>query len=212
MTHLYLIRHGDYVQMDEQQRLLDGGLSETGIQQAQRLRDRLAASKEIAADVLISSTLPRARQTTEILAPVFDLPIIYDDDVQEWHNTDGSITADEFMAGFKALLSTPEQITFHRPVPNGESRTEFMIRASFGLNRITQEHKGKSIVMVCHGGVVEASFGLFMAWSPFHLPPVALDPRHTSITHWQRVTLPMGNEKWMLERFNDAAHLRTPQT
>ncbi|WP_198925277.1 histidine phosphatase family protein [Dictyobacter vulcani] len=57
MTHLYLIRHGEA--MSAVERFVgDGGLSPLGILQAQRLRDRLAATKEIAADVLIASTFP----------------------------------------------------------------------------------------------------------------------------------------------------------
>ena len=60
----------------------DEGLTERGRLQAARLRDRLAATGEIAADVLIASPLARARQTAEIIAPALALPIIFDDDVQ----------------------------------------------------------------------------------------------------------------------------------
>ena len=71
MTHLYLIRHGESVA--NVQPIVAGmrgdvGLTERGVAQADRLRERLAQG-EIAADVLIASTLPRARQTAEIIAP-----------------------------------------------------------------------------------------------------------------------------------------------
>ena len=85
-THLYLIRHGESV--PNVQPIVggmrgDAGLTALGISQAQRLRDRLASTGEIAADALIASTLPRARQTAEIIAPALGLPIQFDDEVQE---------------------------------------------------------------------------------------------------------------------------------
>src|SRR5437588_12763268 len=82
MTHLYLIRHG--AALGAVKRIIGNTpLSPFGITQAERLRDRLAATGEIAADVLISSTLVRARQTAEIIAPALGLPILFDDEVQE---------------------------------------------------------------------------------------------------------------------------------
>src|SRR5438270_13258120 len=82
MTHLYLIRHGEA--LGAVKRIIGNTpLSPFGITQAERLRDRLAATGEIAADVLISSTLVRARQTAEIIAPALGLPIIFDDEVHE---------------------------------------------------------------------------------------------------------------------------------
>ena len=86
MTHLYLIRHA---QADGLKSGVtgsinpDSGLSLPGIAQAEHLRDRLASSGEIKADVLISSTLNRARETAEIIAPALNLPVILNDKVQE---------------------------------------------------------------------------------------------------------------------------------
>src|SRR5260221_12307846 len=86
VTHLYLIRHGEAVTNLEP--IVAGirgdtGLTTKGIAQVERLGDRLAPTGEIAADVFISSPLPRARQTAEIIAPAVGLPIQWDDDVQE---------------------------------------------------------------------------------------------------------------------------------
>src|SRR4051794_29958771 len=94
MTDLYIIRHGEG---DYQVRKIvpgpkgDKGLSDLGRQQARRLHDRLAATSEIKADVLIASSLPRARETAEIIAPALGLPVLLDDDLQELRpgETDG---------------------------------------------------------------------------------------------------------------------------
>ena len=79
MTRLILIRHGE--SNVTVQRVIGGfrtctGLSELGRQQSQRLHDRLVATGDFAADVLISSNFARARETAEIVAPAFGNPPI----------------------------------------------------------------------------------------------------------------------------------------
>ena len=81
MTHLYIIRHGQAISA-VQRRVGNTGLSSLGVLQAERLRDRLAATGEIAADVLIASTLLRACQTAEIIAPALGVPIVLDEEVE----------------------------------------------------------------------------------------------------------------------------------
>ena len=80
-TNLYLIRHGEaYSNVEAVIGGMHGdrGLTERGIAQAQALARRLAKG-EIAADVLYSSTLPRARMTAELVAEALKLPITWDD-------------------------------------------------------------------------------------------------------------------------------------
>jgi probable phosphoglycerate mutase len=204
MTHLYLIRHGDYYSIDDDQRLVDHGLNEKGIEQAERLHDRFAANS-VEFDVLISSTMLRAQQTANIIAPALNLPITLDSGVEEWRNTDGSITPEEFSDKLRSFSS--EQRIFMRPVPTAETWTEFMHRACSSINRITQEYEGKKIVLVCHGGIIEASFMLFCGFSIWRPPPIVLDVAHTSLTHW---FLLKGQQKksWMLVSYNDTGHLR----
>jgi probable phosphoglycerate mutase len=76
MTHLYLIRHGDYAVGLEGGRYGDQGLTPLGVRQAERLRVRLATTGEIKADALIASPLLRARQTAEVLASTLGLPVL----------------------------------------------------------------------------------------------------------------------------------------
>lgn len=204
MTHLYLIRHGQYREV-EQGISCDGELTPHGVAQASHLRDRLAASGEIAADVLLASTLNRARQTAEILAPALRLPVVLDADLEEWRNEDGTVGPEEF---FALVRATPEdQQAFMEIRPGMETRAAFLFRAVVALNRITQEYAGKQIAVVCHGGVIEASFVRFFGLSPYRFPDVYLDVHYTSITHWY-LDAPEGlPRRWTLERYNDTAHL-----
>ncbi len=204
MTQLYLIRHGEYNDLEDG-KLIDRGLSDKGREQVELLRDRLAATREIAAEVLISSTMLRAQQTAAIIAPTLGLSVIHDDEMQEWRNTDGNITPEEF----DAILQAPplDQRIFRQFVPDGETWVQFMFRACHALNRLTQEHAGKTIVIVAHGGIIQAAFTLFCEFSTMRIPPIAVDPTYTSITHWRKIAGKTG-DKWLLESYNDTFHLR----
>lgn len=208
-THLYLIRHGQAISAVERS-LENTRLSPLGIRQAERLRDRLDATREIRADVLISSTMNRARHTAEIIAPALGLPITFDEEVEEWR--DGkyeNMTQQERQAQFK---QTPlAEWPYIRIAPGAETWAEFNLRMGTALNRITQEYDGKTIAMVCHGGIIDGSFQLFFGLSTLQFPRALLGgTRNTSITHWRKDSsgeygIP---PTWFLEQYNDAMHLR----
>jgi probable phosphoglycerate mutase len=208
MTHLYLIRHGDATTTSTNP-LEDPRLTTLGIAQAERLRDRLAGTGEIRADALIASTMLRARQTAEIIAPALALPILYDDEVQEWRfPADESLNVDAYIEEFQNIPH--EQKPFFQVIPGAESWAQFMLRACTSLNRITRRYAEQTIVVVCHGGVIDASFHYFLRLSTLHLPPSYFATRNTAITHW--CCVPQESEQdtpaWTLERYNDTMHLR----
>lgn len=207
-TTLYLIRHGESTAQAE--RIVGGvrgdrGLTPLGVWQAQRLRDRLAATGEIEADLLIASTMPRARQTAEIIAPALGLLIVWDDDVQEIRPgaADGLTSAEaEERYHVSALQRDPA-----RPMaPGGESWVRFAERVGDALERIARQHAGKTVVVVCHAGVVECSFVRFFHLPTTSLPPAELWTRNTSITVWQHVPNQPA-QPWRLLRYNDTTHL-----
>jgi probable phosphoglycerate mutase len=211
MTHLYLIRHGQAINV-VQKTSGDPGLSPLGVKQAERLRDRLAASGEIDADIVISSTMLRAKQTAEIIAPALGLPIIFDDEVQEQRPGEAlNMSEEEFREKFGPVEF--EQKPYFRLAPGAESWVEFSLRASTALQRITREHDGKTIVIICHGGIIDASFLFFLGLSSLQFPQVLFDTHNTSITHWykeandwvEQLNLPVS---WILDYYNDTMHLR----
>ena len=65
-TRLHFIRHGEaYSNVPHEGRVVSGmrgdkGLTPRGVAQGERLRDRLLATGELAADVVLASTLLRA--------------------------------------------------------------------------------------------------------------------------------------------------------
>lgn len=211
-TNLYLIRHGQAIVNVEP--IIGGmkgdcGLTELGIEQATLLYERLRQSDEIRPDILIASTLPRARQTAEIIAPAFPgVPLRFDDDVQELRCGDegDGLTIDAYKKRFGWVSFDDEPL---RPVdPHGESWGTFVLRVSLALTRITKESAGKSIVVVCHGGVIDASFLHFFGMNGLAFPPAGFATQNTSLTHWE-YTLYHGKLRWRLVGYNDAAHLKT---
>ncbi|GLV59804.1 phosphoglycerate mutase [Dictyobacter sp. S3.2.2.5] len=205
MTHLYLIRHGDYIG-EAHGKLVDHGLSPLGVKQAELLCDRLAATGEIQADVLISSTLPRAQHTAEIIAPALGLPVASDPEFEEWRNEDGSLSEEQFLTMWKEVPR--EQRPYFRWLPTGENWVEFNLRATSALQRVMHEYAEKTIVLVCHGGIVQASFTYFFGMTIHHLQRADIDTDYTAITHWQVFAREVGwQPNFLLERYNDRHHL-----
>ncbi len=209
LTNLYLIRHGEAnvnVQPIIGGMQGDTGLTERGISQAECLRDRLAATQEIEADILISSSLPRAVQTAEIIAPALNLPIALDDEVQEMcvGEADGMYIKDMWeQFGAADFKENP-----FRPIaPGAENWGQFMLRVGTALYRITHEHQGKTVVIVCHGGFIDGSFVYFLGMGTLALPTVGFYTLNTSLTHWQQRSL-TEPPIWRLMAYNDVGHLR----
>lgn len=210
MTRLYLIRHGQAYSNVKPYGIVAGmrgdkGLTPLGRTQAERLRDRLMATGEITADILISSTLPRARQTAEIIAPALGLPIIYDDDVQEQSVGDlDGMRWDEV----ESRIADNRQEPFRPFGPDGENWGQFVLRVGTTLDRILHEHEGKTIVIVCHGGVIDASFLVFFGINTLLPPVTAFHTRNTSITLWERREIDGSSPRWGLTGYNDYLHTR----
>jgi probable phosphoglycerate mutase len=204
MTHLYLIRHADYVYdlVDGKYPKRDQGLSPEGIRQAERLRDRLARTREIKPDVFISSPERGAHETAQILAPVIGQPIILDSDVEEWHSEDGSLSTAEFMEPWEKL--TDAQRPYYRWVEGCETTVEFALRVNVALNRILQEHQGKTILILSHGAFIQVSFSYFFGYSMAIPQRAAPDVKRTSIMYWFKAE---NKNTWLLERSNDYHHL-----
>lgn len=197
MTNLYLIRHGDYIEDLENGKYQDLGLTAEGVRQGEALRDRIALSNDIRADVLIASTLRRAQESAHILAPALGQPIISDESFEEWRVEDGSLDPDAFNARWAEVL--PDQRPFYRWQEGFETSLEFVVRVQQALNRVTREYVGNDIVIVTHGGIIQASFVHFFGISATSMPGVSIG--NATVTQW---TLPPNRQKWVLMRYNDS--------
>ncbi len=207
VTRLVFIRHGHaQAAIDD---IVAGhrgcrGLTDRGREQATALRDRLFETRELHADVLLTSKLPRAIETAEILAPALgDLVPQRDCDLCELHpgECDG-LRWEEYRRryGFDMRIE-PE-----RPMsPGGESLATFQVRVERCLRRLVHEHSGQVCVLVSHGGVVSAATLAFLDHGLNRERSFRLEPSNTSITEWLR---PADEDApWLLVRYNDCGHL-----
>jgi probable phosphoglycerate mutase len=122
--------------------------------------------------------------------------------VEEWRSEDGSLTDEQLKERLQGLSES--QKTFLRLIEGYENWLEFSTRAQSALHRIVQDHAGKTIVLVTHGGVIQVSFEYFFAFGQAIWERASLGMNYASITHWVQ---PENSTKWVLERFNDAGHL-----
>lgn len=203
-TTLTLVRHGE--SNVTVARVIGGfrtctGLSDLGRQQADRLSERLTTTGEINADVLISSTFARAIETADRIAPALGgLPVEIDAGFGE-HDPGADIDGMSFDA-YVERFGTPDWTDPDVDVfPGGETIGDFHARVGDALGRLLDEHRGSSIVVSCHGGVINSAFRHLLR------APVTgafeLHTRNTSLTEFADT----GTGQWRLQRYNDTAHL-----
>jgi probable phosphoglycerate mutase len=206
LTRIVMIRHGE--SQATVNKILGGprsctGLSDLGRLQAQRLRDRLSQSGEIAADVLYSSAYPRARETAEILRQSFGgMNVTIDPDFGEHDpgpECDG-LSYDEFVRrhGRPDWGGDPNVEYF----PGGETIAAFHTRVGKSFDALSRKHAGQTIVVACHGGVVDAVLRRTLG-----TPATGKFEIHTkncSLTEFVEIR----GGHWALLRYNDSAHLR----
>lgn len=202
-TELLFVRHG------QAQSFVDGiiggrlgcsGLSALGRQQAEALRDRFAAAGE-RADVVLSSTLPRAVETADIVAVAFPgAPRRSMAELCELHpgEVDGTPYEDYRRGHEFDMLAEPD-----RPFsPGGESLAVFRDRVGRAFDRLVDEFDGRRVIVVCHGGVIVSVTRKLLGTSVTAPAPYHLVVENTALTEWRR-----HDDRWALARHNDAAHL-----
>jgi broad specificity phosphatase PhoE len=206
---LYLIRHAESVPNVEP--VIGGmrgdtGLTDRGREQAALLEQRLRTTQLPVAH-LYASTLPRAQETARYVSRALDVPIQLEDDLQELRpgEADGLSVA-EWRARY-GWFDQPmaEEDPFRPFAPGGESWAGFLVRAGAALARIVSRHPNETVVAVCHGGVLEASFYLAFGVSGTG-NQIGFAPLNTGVTHWRHERTSSGS-RWTLLSYNDASHL-----
>jgi probable phosphoglycerate mutase len=214
-TRIVLVRHGE--SLAQERRVVGGhagcaGLSELGVRQVEALRDRLAASGELAdAAALYSSVMARAVQTAQILAPALgDLEVQQDCAFCEGHpgeEGDGLSWVEYDKRWPVSAEWTPET----RRDPGSESFADMRARIMTRLDVLAQRHPDETVVVACHGGVVLHSLFRWLKLNPVGNSGRAwLDPVNSSLTEWRLAENPWwgGGLPVQLVRFNDHGHLR----
>ena len=143
---IFAARHGE-TQWNAENKLCgrtDLPLTANGIEQARTLAER---AKRYDLDLMIVSPMLRARQTAAAVAEKCKIPVIVDVRLieQDYGIYEG---VDRKDPGFLA-----NKREFAYKYPGGESMMQVAHRVYSLLEDIKREHDGKSVLLVCHGGV-----------------------------------------------------------
>lgn len=179
------------------------GLTDLGRRQAGALRDHLAASERLRPDLLVSSTLPRAIETAQIIATGLGVELA--EQVRDLNEVDpGEADGLDWAEYRKRYPSFDMEAEKDRPfAPGGDSWNSFHRRVDAVLARFASQYPGQTVVAACHAGVIQASLRLLLEVEHPGRGTV-IRPSNTGLTEWEHD--PERN-RWTLHTFNDASHL-----
>jgi len=158
--NILVIRHGqseaDILQVHEGR--VDYPLTEKGHKQAQIMADFIKSNFKV--NKIYSSTLTRAKQTAQYLADIFNLDIIYEEDLQEFNN---GLLAGLTYEEAKIKYPKVDNLPINKSVYGMESLLEFRNRAERVLNKILEETKDdETIVIISHGKMINQLYHVFL--------------------------------------------------
>lgn len=160
-TRICLVRHGETTWNAERrmQGHLDVPLNETGFAQARATAQRLAAARF---DAAYSSDLLRTRQTAETISVGTGYSITYDSGLRERHyGAFQTLTYGDAKVRFPEDYARFESRDLDFPIPGGgESLAGFAARITATLERLADAHRGQTILIITHGGVLDIAHRL----------------------------------------------------
>ncbi len=159
---LILVRHGQQDWPDPENSTngdwIDPPLSDLGLKQAQAVGDYLADEPVSA---VYSSNLSRAHNTALPIAGHHDLDVEVVEQLAEFHFY-GQLPLDSRprdILGPKILEGARERFAQTRrwdSFPESESSLDFRRRVGYAVEAAVTSHPGETIVVACHGGVINA--------------------------------------------------------
>ena len=145
--------------------------------------------------------MPRAVETARIIAPALGFDQVPQDcDLCEVHTgeADGTDWGDYVSRyGSLDMAAEPDRVF----APGGDSWNSFHDRVDSMMHRLAVEHAGRTVMAVCHAGVIAATMRLRLGEAP---RAARLLPTNTGLTEWEHDP---SNDQWTLRCYNQAVHL-----
>jgi probable phosphoglycerate mutase len=194
-TELILVRHAEPARRDFSPGNDDPLLSCCGLDQAERLAERLGP---LWVEAVYSAPERRALQTASILAEATHCEVVAIDELREIE-----FTAQK--AGAPALDGTVTERFVASPrwdsIPGFASSETFRRRTLVALDSLVAAHPGERLVVVTHASVINAYLSAVLGIQR----DVFFAPEHTSIS-WMHSL----GELYAVRSLNDTAHLASP--
>lgn len=139
---------------------IDMELSPRGHEQAHALADYLHAQP---IDALYVSPMKRAQQTLAPLTarkghPPAVMPDLREVDFGDWTGLNWEEVATKFRISAFDWLDKMEEAA----IPGGESAQQLRARVQPCVEKILQNHPGKNVAVVCHGGIVRMMLAILL--------------------------------------------------
>lgn len=152
--------------------------------------------------MLLTSKLPRAIETAEIIAPALGFESVPQDcDLCEVHTGDADgVDWSEYAERFGPLdMHANPDTPF---APGGDSWNSFHGRVDAMMQRLAVEHSGRTVMAVSSAGVIAASLRLRFGGPTLDGP--RLIPTNTGLTEWE---VDDDSNEWTLRSFDEKRHL-----
>lgn len=151
---LVFVRHGRPAHLEGVEGAADPPLTEVGHEQAQRVGEWLMTAE---IDALYSSPMQRAVQTAEPFAGLSGLAIATREHLREFDHAGSSYVPSE-------VLKARDPEAYRKSVAKGFvyegfDAAQFRADVVAEVDRIVADHRGERVVVVCHGGVINAYLG-----------------------------------------------------
>jgi len=150
-TRVYLARHGEVVNPGVYNGHTDVDITEEGMRQMERLRDRLQ-EKNLAA--VYSSDLLRTKKGAQIIAQPHGLrPENFREfremDFGRWQGLSYAEVMEQYPSDIPQWMKDLENFR----IPGGESIVDMCNRAVPKLRELIERHRGQEFALVCHGAL-----------------------------------------------------------
>jgi len=192
-TTLIVARHADAEYESKVWAEEGGSLTRAGREQAAALADTLA-NRRVAH--IWTSTMSRAVQTAEIVAARLGVGVTTRLGLREFEIGDlaGSTEKDPFAPTYDRWLAGD----LDARMPGAETGHEVVERFRGVLEEIVDLHRGETVLVISHGGVIRMVLPLLVTREPAH-PPAALD-------NCACVEAEVGTDSWICTTWPPAGH------
>lgn len=179
-SEVWLVRHGQTIANKEKiwHGQIDTPLNEEGEQQRKQLGAHFA--NYVQPDVIVSSTLQRARCTAESIADQFGLDVSQNAALMEFYIGDWERQSYDALLGELGFFESMVNDEHYVP-PGGESRADVTNRFTQAVEQTVREHEGKKVVIVAHGMAISFAMSHWLKGDSSHWRDYQLS--NTSVSH-----------------------------
>ena len=205
---VYLVRHGQSLGNQEGQfQAPDTPLSDLGKKQARILARRL---KNATFDVIYSSPLERARETSEIISKEVGRPIEVWEDIQETKNPKEVVALSRSSAKAKRIKKLISK-NYHKGdwrYSDEETFNELNERGKKVIVHLLKHHRGQNVLIVSHAGMIKMILAK-MIFEDSLTPEIYWNFKYHLWSKNTGISVCDYNKeyRWVLETWNDTTHL-----